>query len=83
MRRIGRNIAKEGFVFGFIDKAHAFAEQYIRAIAGKSRGFAVFKIGVIKVVVAPSIACIAYAASGVVNRPIETAIMRAIWCVVP
>ena len=78
VRRVGGDVAEEGPVGVFYDKASALAEEHVRAVALVRGGDAVFEIGVVKVVVAPGIARVADAAAGVVDGFGKAALVRAV-----
>ena len=77
VRGIGGDITEEGLVGIFCYKPHALAKEHVGAIALIGGRNAILKIGVIKVVVAPMVAGIADTATGVVDRFVESTLVRA------
>ena len=77
VRGVGGDVAEERLLAMLLDEAQPLAEEHVGAVAGEAFRLAVHVVGVVEVVVPPRVAGVSDAAAGVVDRPLEPALVGA------
>jgi hypothetical protein len=83
VRRVGRNVGKERFVFVGLNEFNTLFKPNVGAVSVKPLVLAVDDISIVEVIVSPIIGSLPNAASPVVYAVLEASILRPVRVAVP